>query len=547
LPPLTSRPLPQAISSFQNSILSPFTGKDSGVSKAAPRPKVSAKPPVAPTPPSPPAQKKSPIAKVSVSEEPADPVTDVFSNLFSGKSGESKESTPKKAVKPAAPKRAVKPAAQKKVVKPAASKKAVKPAAPKKAVKPAAPKEDVVANQKAALRAADEKRKKLAVQNKAEAEEKRILAAQAAKAAFEDRKATAQAKKRAAEEKKAAAIAANELKFKEMEEKRATALAAKGAKQTIAKAKKGATISLGFFNFGSDSDDESTPDAKSPKDSATAPRGVPTLTKWYQNNDGSITGLISGSNGFAQGESITTSPVPTNPSKESVVSTVSGSKYFLDGKPSSAPWFNLFGGAKKTEPSTQNKVSSANAAATAAGKRKQAAEEKKAAVEAKKAEVEAAKRARQELAEKKKAELEAKKAEAKQQKEALVAAQREKAIAAKQQKKAPSPPAKKKVDPKAAGLLAKKKGGTISLKPLAKPSPGFVGKKTGSKGAKPPPGVPVINKFKANRDGSISGLIYGSKSFNEGERVTTSKLAPNQKVEGGNVVTTVSGSKYFLK
>ena len=597
LPPLTSRPLPQAISSFQNSILSPFTGKDSGVSKAAPRPKVSAKPPVAPTPPSPPAQKKSPIAKVSVSEEPADPVTGVFSNLFSGKSGESKESTPKKAVKPAAPKRAVKPAAQKKVVKPAASKKAVKPAAPKKAVKPAAPKEDVVANQKAALRAADEKRKKLAVQNKAEAEEKRILAAQAAKAAFEDRKATAQAKKRAAEEKKAAAIAANELKFKEMEEKRATALAAKGAKQTIAKAKKGATISLGFFNFGSDSDDESTPDAKSPKDSATAPRGVPTLTKWYQNNDGSITGLISGSNGFAQGESITTSPVPTNPSKESVVSTVSGSKYFLDGKPSSAPWFNLFGGAKKTEPSTQNKVSSANAAATAAGKRKQAAEdkkaaveakkaeveaakrarqelaekrkaelvssanaaataagkrkqaaeEKKAAVEAKKAEVEAAKRARQELAEKKKAELEAKKAEAKQQKEALVAAQREKAIAAKQQKKAPSPPAKKKVDPKAAGLLAKKKGGTISLKPLAKPSPGFVGKKTGSKGAKPPPGVPVINKFKANRDGSISGLIYGSKSFNEGERVTTSKLAPNQKVEGGNVVTTVSGSKYFLK
>ena len=527
--------------------MSPFTGKDSGVSKAAPRPKVSAKPPVAPKPPSPPAQKKSPIAKVSVSEEPADPVTDVFSNLFSGKSGESKESTPKKAVKPAAPKRAVKPAAQKKVVKPAASKKAVKPAAPKKAVKPAAPKEDVVANQKAALRAADEKRKKLAVQNKAEAEEKRILAAQAAKAAFEDRKATAQAKKRAAEEKRAAAIAANELKFKEMEEKRATALAAKGAKQTIAKAKKGATISLGFFNFGSDSDDESTPDAKSPKDSATAPRGVPTLTKWYQNNDGSITGLISGSDVFAQGESITTSPVPTNPSKESVVSTVSGSKYFLDGKPSSAPWFNLFGGAKKTEPSTQNKVSSANAAATAAGKRKQAAEEKKAAVEAKKAEVEAAKRARQELAEKKKAELEAKKAEAKQQKEALVAAQREKAIAAKQQKKAPSPPAKKKVDPKAAGLLAKKKSGTISLKPLAKPSPGFVGKKTGSKGAKPPPGVPVINKFKANRDGSISGLIYGSKSFNEGERVTTSKLAPNQKVEGGNVVTTVSGSKYFLK
>lgn len=62
----------------------------------------------------------------------------------------------------------------------------------------------------------------------------------------------------------------------------------------------------------------------------------------------------------------------------------------------------------------------------------------------------------------------------------------------------------------------------------------------------PPKGVPVMSKFKKNRDGSITGFISGSKNFEEGEKITTSKLAPGQVIEAGNVIQTISGSKYFL-
>jgi membrane protein involved in colicin uptake len=202
-------------------------------------------------------------------------------------------------------------------------------------------------------------------------------------------------------------------------------------------------------------------------------------------------------------------------------------RYFLDANKSSAPWFGIFGGSGPTKPKQSKQPEASNAATAAAEKRKQALEEKKAAAEAKKAEFEAAKQARLELAAKKKAELEAKKAEAQQKRAALQAAKKEKAAAAK--------------------VVAKNKGGTIALQPKPKASPGFFGKKAAPAVSKAPPGVPVISKFKVNRDGSVTGSITGSKNFSQGAQVTTSKLAPNQTVKSGNVVKTVSGSTYFLK
>ena len=44
------------------------------------------------------------------------------------------------------------------------------------------------------------------------------------------------------------------------------------------------------------------------KKAATAPAGVPTLTRWKQNPDGSISGRITGSKSFRSGTEITTSP-----------------------------------------------------------------------------------------------------------------------------------------------------------------------------------------------------------------------------------------------
>jgi hypothetical protein len=63
---------------------------------------------------------------------------------------------------------------------------------------------------------------------------------------------------------------------------------------------------------------------------ATAPRGVPTLSRWKKNGDGSITGVISGSPAFDDGERVTTSPIKKGSvAKNEVVITGSGSRYFL--------------------------------------------------------------------------------------------------------------------------------------------------------------------------------------------------------------------------
>jgi hypothetical protein len=62
---------------------------------------------------------------------------------------------------------------------------------------------------------------------------------------------------------------------------------------------------------------------------------------------------------------------------------------------------------------------------------------------------------------------------------------------------------------------------------------------------KAPSGVPSLARWKENDDGTVTGFISGSSSFDEGERVTTSPIASG-KVTAGQVVRTGSGSKYFL-
>lgn len=100
------------------------------------------------------------------------------------------------------------------------------------------------------------------------------------------------------------------------------------AKQAVEKAKPGATISLGFFGFGNQSIDESPNEKpKVPaKKVASAPRGVPAISNWRQNRDGSISGVIFGSKTFGEGESITTSPITSEPAEGVVAQTTSGSR-----------------------------------------------------------------------------------------------------------------------------------------------------------------------------------------------------------------------------
>ena len=192
------------------------------------------------------------------------------------------------------------------------------------------------------------------------AEAKRKAAAEAAAAKKEEQK-------RLAEEKKAAAAAAAEAKRAAAAQKKA----ATEAKKSVEKAAPGATINLfgGFGGGGADAaksapapapapkarsktlslfggpgEKTSPPPAPAKKAAAAkpkpkpkakpapkkAPAGVPSLVNWKQNRDGGITGFISGSPAFDEGERVTTSPITAGDvGAGNTVQTGSGSRYFL--------------------------------------------------------------------------------------------------------------------------------------------------------------------------------------------------------------------------
>jgi hypothetical protein len=120
------------------------------------------------------------------------------------------------------------------------------------------------------------------------------------------------------------------------------ALEALEALETPDKSKPRATFSLSaLFGLGGDEGKEeknaaplNKKAAPLPKKAAPlpkkAPRGLPSLSRWRQNRDKSITGLISGTSAFPDGEQITTSPIAKGAvSPGEIVTTSSGSKYFL--------------------------------------------------------------------------------------------------------------------------------------------------------------------------------------------------------------------------
>lgn len=524
LPAIASRTIPQIVSRVKTDLFSPFTGrkaddlvkigKDSTV-ESKPKPEsrdpspsiqtLSKEPKPPPTPPkslassslttSQNADKKipepqSPVKKspmknkfvatkkfperkadrnLSISDSPDDPVSDVFANLF----GSKKESSPSESSVPKPTQ--IKMNANKMKPKISLEK------ASKTQIEQATEKKKQAEERKKAAKVSAENAKKLALEKKIALEAKKKEAKEKEQAA----KAQMEAKRKDAVEKKKATIAASDANQKLSSAKRGATISlglfnfknekqpemepeqyVKGKKQigkaegktvkrnvnekittsaeaekTLSKAKRGATISLGMFNFGKNVKDDSS---KEDGAAQNAPRGVPRLTKWKQNPDGSITGTISQSSSFRDGESITTSPLKTKePSGNSLVVTISGSRYYLEGDKVSSTDFDLisiFAGKNEPQKSRQS-------------------EETK-------------------------------------------------------------PIAKKK-------QVSKKTSSPVSAK-------------------QPPKGVPVMSKFTKNRDGSITGFISGSKNFEEGEKITTSKLAPDQVIEAGNVIQTVSGSKYFL-
>ncbi len=93
--------------------------------------------------------------------------------------------------------------------------------------------------------------------------------------------------------------------------------------------------------------------------------------------------------------------------------------------------------------------------------------------------------------------------------------------------------------------------GTPSIKVSSSPSIPIPKKATttgaaSKKVSAAPRGVPTITRWRKNRDGSISGLIFGSNAFKDGERITTSAIAQGT-IQSGQTVKTGSGSRYYLE
>ncbi len=109
------------------------------------------------------------------------------------------------------------------------------------------------------------------------------------------------------------------------------------------------------------------------------------------------------------------------------------------------------------------------------------------------------------------------------------------------EKKAKAVPKATVKEKQAKAVLEAKPGATIRLFDF------FVGREEEEEegnqrpSAEPPKGVPVLSKWKRNIDGSVSGIITGSKTFNDGEAITTSPL--KGEVIPGSVVVTQSGSR----
>ena len=421
---------------------------------------------------------------------------------------------------------------------------ASRPAAPKKvtpAPAPAPTRDNAVAQRAAqaeARKAAAEKAKqeleaKKAAQAAAAEEQKAAAEAQRI-AAAEARERKAEEKRKAMEERKAAQAAAAEEKRKAMEERKAAqAAAAEERKAAAARAREEAEAkkAAAAAELKRKAEEQRMAmEAKKPvvaqkkpapvrsspvKPASQAPRGVPEIRSWTKRADGGVSGRIYGSTNFKDGDFVETSKISRGKIENgSTVSTASGSRYFLSAEPA-VRQANILSAIKD--------MSSAKPGSTITlTKQRKEFEAQKAQEAVKQAKPRATfslfglgfGAADDDLP------------------PAPTPAAR-KPVARTPVRKAP---AVKTPPKKAPAVKTPPKKAPVVKKPATRAPPA----------RKAPAGVPTLKRWKVNRsDGSVTGLIYGSPVFSDGDRVTTSAIAKGN-IAANEVVTTGSGSRYFL-
>lgn len=113
-----------------------------------------------------------------------------------------------------------------------------------------------------------------------------------------------------------------------------------------------------------------------------------------------------------------------------------------------------------------------------------------------------------------------------------------------------NPPQHQKVAAALAGRLFQSRSPSDSLSSDAKnrklPTQEKNAMNSNNSARSPPKGVPSIRNWSINDHGGISGSVFGSTNAADGDYIETSCLANLSIAQGGNVVETRSGSRYFL-
>ncbi len=220
---------------------------------------------------------------------------------------------------------------------------------------------------------------------------------------------------------------------------------------------------------------------------------APTLSRWRMNPDGSITGRISNSSEYKNNQSVTTAPIrEKDPQGDSVVTTITGSKYFLKGKTSrlynqpkpkkkkpafratysiSKPWRNKQGKTNANQNPVRGTISLTSG---------------------------------------------------------------------------------KTVDSKSVKKDARKTSkGSFFMTEIDNPRPTVkeqnIRPKKGSIFFASEKDVPILRKWRQNADGSITGRITGSSDYRDNSLITTSKFRGRGKPNANTTIMTVGGTKYFLE
>ena len=281
--------------------------------------------------------------------------------------------------------------------------------------------------------------------------------------------------------------------------------------------KEGSTLPIGFFRFG-----DTKPGFVVEELIKAKPKGVPVLSKWKLNKDGTITGVLSNSIVYPDGQIVTTSMINSDVADNTVVTTESGSRYYLVESTVKEFRNQLKGvGTSSIGDSESNNRDDADS------QRYNAEEKRMKAQSAAKESIEKAKPgATLRLGTNSISENTVEKpASSGTMPISEIEVERLKAQFAAEQ-----------------SIARAKPGATIGLfKTTEATNPGFVDEELIK--AKPK-GVPVLSKWKLNKDGTITGVLSNSIVYPDGQIVTTSMI--NSDVADNTVVTTESGSRYYL-